>query len=144
MTTPLTLSAWTAALAERGLHVLPASHAVPVQLWARDSAGVLHFTARGTTVRLRRYAGNALTGLILRSECNCEAHRTAGAGQRTVLLPGAIPLAEVVYDGRAERGWTGIEAGLLDVAGAAILFDRLLMQLTGAEASAAQPARVAG
>lgn len=137
MSSFLTFSAWTAALAERGLTVLPTSHAVPVQLWARDRAGALHFTAQGTTVRLRRYDASALTGLILRAECDCEEHRTAGAGRRTVLVPGAAPLAEQVIDGRDAFGWTGIEAGLLDVASAAVLFDRLLDRLLDEERTSA-------
>ena len=127
-------SAWTAALAARGLTVLPSSHAVPVQLWARErGGGVLHFAARGTAVTLRRYATNDLTGLILRAECDCEEHRTAGAGQRTVLIPGTTPLAEEILDGREEFGWSGIEAGLLDVPSAASLFDRLLHDLDRGE-----------
>ncbi len=126
----LTLSAWTAALAERGLTVLPSSHAVPVQLWARDRFGVLRFTAQGTRVRLRRYAAADLTGLILRAECDCEEHRTAGAEVRTVLVPGATPLAEEVIEGHHEFGWTGIEAGLLDIPTAAVLFDRLLAEMS--------------
>ena len=129
----LTFTAWTAALAERGLTVLPSSHAVPVQLWARDRSGVLRFTAQGTRVRLRRYDASDLTGLILRAECDCEEHRTAGAARRTVLAPGATPLAEAVIEGREELGWTGLEAGLLDVATAAVLFDRLLADLAAAE-----------
>lgn len=127
--TPLTFSAWSNALADRGLTLLPASHAVPVELWIRDRDQVLHLSARGTTVSLRRYAGSDLTGLILRSECDCEEHRVAGAGRRTVLTPGAIPSAEARIDGRSEFGWTTIEAGLLDVPTAAVLFDRLLTEL---------------
>lgn len=130
MTSTSAFAAWTTALTERGLSVLASSHAVPVQLWAREPGhGVLHFTARGTTVALRRYRANDLTGLILRAECDCAEHRTAGAGQRTVLVPGAVPLAERVVDGRVEFGWGGIEAGLLDVPSAAVLFDRLHEQL---------------
>ena len=131
MTKPtLTFAAWTRALTVRGLSVLPSSHAVPVQLWVRDDPGVLHFAARGTRVWLRRYDASDLTGLILRSECDCEEHRSAGAAQRTVLRPGAVPVAERVIEGLTQFGWTGIEAGLLDVPTAAALFDRLLSDLS--------------
>ena len=129
-TTPLTFAAWVAALSGRGHAVLAASHAVPVQLWLRPPDGsVLHFLARGTRVTLRRYAGSDLTSLVLRAECDCEEHRTAGAGSRTVLTPGAVPAAEVVFDGAAELGWSGIEAGRLDVPTAAAMFDEMLAQL---------------
>lgn len=123
-------SAWASALAARGFAVLPASHVVPIELWLRERTGeVLLLRARGTSVVLRRYAASDLTGLILRAECDCEEHRVAGAGQRTVLIPGARALAEVAVDGRAEFGWSGIEAGLLDVPASAELFDRLYGQL---------------
>lgn len=131
--TPLTFHSWTASLAERGLAVLPPSHAVPAELWARDTEGVLHFQARGTTVTLRRFNSSDLTGLILRSECDCEEHRSAGAGTRTVLAPGARPVAEARIDGASEFGWRAVEAGLLDVPAAAALLDRLLDELSQAE-----------
>lgn len=128
---PLTFASWTAALSARGLRVLPSSHVVPVEIWARDQQGsVLHFRARGTSVTLRRYEASDLTGLILRSECDCEEHRVAGAGQRTVLRPGAVPSVEQRVDGATEFGWSSFEAGLIDVPTAAALFDRLLGDLT--------------
>ena len=127
MDTPLTFAAWTSALTQRGFTVLPSSHAVPIELWLRTPRNeVLHLRARGTAVTLRRYSAAALAGLILRSECDCEEHRTAGATTRTSLVPGSVPLAETVYDGAAELGWVGYQAGLLDVASASVLFDRLL------------------
>jgi hypothetical protein len=128
MDTPrLTFSTWTAALRSRGFAVLPASHAVPVQLWLRTPDGsALHFLARGTRLRLRRYAATDLAALLLRSECDCEEHRAAGAAVRTVLVTGATPSAEAVYDGAADRGWRGYEAGLVDVATAAEIFEDLL------------------
>ena len=126
----LTFAAWVSTLSARGHSVLAASHAVPIQLWLRHPDGsVLHFMARGTRVTLRRYDGSDLTSLVLRSECDCEEHRTAGAGSRTVLTPGAVPAAEVVFDGAAELGWSGIEAGRLDVPTAAAMFDEMLAQL---------------
>jgi hypothetical protein len=127
MESPLTFTAWSASLTARGFTVLPSSHAVPIELWLRTPHNeVLHLRARGTSVTLRRYAAASLAGLILRSECDCEEHRTAGATTRTTLMPGAVPLAEVVFDGRSELRWTGYEAGLLDIDTAAALFDRLL------------------
>ena len=136
----LTFATWVADLSARGHSVLAASHAVPIQLWLRepgDHGSVLHFLARGTTVTLRRYAATDLTTLVLRSECDCEEHRTAGAGSRTVLTPGAVPVDEVVLDGAALFGWTGFEAGLLDVPTAAELFAELRHELDGRAADVA-------
>jgi hypothetical protein len=130
--TSLTFTTWVAALSARGHSVLAASHAVPVQLWLRRHDGtVLHFLARGTRVTLRAYDAGSLTSLVLRSECDCEEHRTAGAGARTVLAPGAVPTAEVVFDGAETLGWTGYEAGLLDVGTAAEMFEEMSDRLTG-------------
>jgi hypothetical protein len=132
METPLTFAAWTASLTARGYTVLPSSYAVPIELWLRTPINgswgneVLHLRARGTRVTLRRYPGAALAGLILRSECDCEEHRTAGATIRTTLVPGSVPSAEAVYDGADDLGWVGYQAGLLDVPSAAVLFERLL------------------
>lgn len=136
----LTFATWVADLSARGHAVLAASHAVPIQLWLREPGehgSVLHFVARGTRVTLRRYAATDLTTLVLRAECDCEEHRTAGAGRRTVLTPGATPVAEVVLDGAAAFGWSGIEAGLLDVPTAAELFDELRTELDGRAAEVA-------
>lgn len=136
----LTFATWVADLSARGYAVLAASHAVPVQLWLREPGergSVLHFLARGTTVTLRRYDATGLTTLVLRSECDCEEHRTAGAGSRTVLTPGAVPVDEVVLDGAEAFGWTGIEAGLLDVPSAAELFAELRLELEGRAADVA-------
>lgn len=131
MDTNLTFATWTAALTARGFTVLPSSHAVPVELWLRTPRNeVLHLRARGTTVTLRRYSAAALAGLILRSECDCEEHRTAGAATRVALLPGTVALAEAVYDGAVEAGWAGHQAGLLGVPAAAELFERLLDELS--------------
>lgn len=129
-TSPLTFGAWISGLTARGFTVLPSSHAVPVQLWLRDDSGrVLHFLARGTRLSLREYLASDLTGMILRSECDCAEHRTAGAGRRTVLVPGATPVAEATFDGERVLGWSSIEAGLLDVPSAALWFDRLFGEL---------------
>jgi len=130
MTSPLTFASWTAALSARGWTVLSPSHAVPVQLWLRNGDEVLHLLARGTRVVLRRYAATDLTAMILRSQCDCAEHRTAGAGARTVLAPGVAPHSEVALDGRTAFGWTSHEAGLLDVPTAAGIFESLHAQLT--------------
>lgn len=130
---PLTFSTWTAALSARGWTVLSPSHAVPVQLWllAPGTSDVLHLLARGTRVVLRRYDASDLTSMILRSECDCAEHRTAGAGTRTVLAPGAVPVEEVVLEGSVAFGWTSYEAGLLDVPTAAGILESLLARLGG-------------
>jgi hypothetical protein len=136
----LTFATWVADLSARGHSVLAASHAVPVQLWLRepgDRGTVLHYLARGRRVTLRRYAATDLTTLVLRAECDCEEHRTAGAGSRTVLTPGATPIAAVVLDGAKEFGWTGAEAGLLDIPTAAALFEGLRATLDGRAAEVA-------
>jgi hypothetical protein len=129
----LTYAAWTAALSAEGFTVLGSSHPVPVQLWLRRGTGpdaeVLHLAARGTRVTLRRYAGSDLATLLLRAECDCAEHRAAGAAARTVLVTGARPRAEAVFDGAAELGWRGYRAGLLDVPGAAALLTRLRAEL---------------
>ena len=128
---PLTFPAWTAALGDRGLTVLSPSHRVPVELWLRSAEhGLLHFFARGTRVVLRAHRPEDLTWLLLRSECDCAEHRTAGAGRRLVLRPGAVPVAEVVLDGAAAHDWRGYDAGLIDVPTAAAVFDRLLAALS--------------
>jgi hypothetical protein len=129
MTRQLDFSTWTAALAARGFTVLSPSHAVPVQLWLRTGDDVLHLSAQGTRVVLRRHAATDLTSLILRAACDCEEHRTAGASSRTVLAPGAQPLDEAVLDGAALFGWSSWEAGLLDVPTAAGILESLLARL---------------
>jgi hypothetical protein len=127
---PLTFGEWTDRLRADGFTVLPQSHAVPVDLWVREPGGrVLHLRARGTRVLLRAYEGSAFTTVLLRAECDCAAHRAAGAAGRLVLAPGAQPLAEAEYDGAAEAGWSGVAAGLLRVEEAAGLFVLLLARL---------------
>jgi hypothetical protein len=127
---PLTFAEWTDRLRADGYVVLPQSHAVPVDLWVREPGGrVLHLRARGTRLVLRAYQGCDFTTVLLRAECDCEAHRTAGAAGRLVLTPGARPLAEATYDGALEAGWTGVAAGLLGPAEAAGLFVLLSARL---------------
>ncbi len=127
--------------ADRAFAVLSPGHAVPVELWTRppgDPGSVLHLRARGTRVVLRRYAASDLATLVLRAECDCAEHRTAGAGARTVLVPGAAAAAEAEYDGAARHGWRSHEAGLLGVATAARVFEELLAELPAAPASPAR------
>lgn len=127
---PLTFADWTDRLRSQGLVVLSQSHAVPVDLWVREPSGrVLHLRARGTRLVLRAYRSSDLTTVLLRSECDCEAHRAAGAAGRLVLTPGARPVAEAEYDGAAEEGWSGVDAGLLGVTEAAGIFALLLSRL---------------
>jgi hypothetical protein len=129
--TSLTFPTWLDRLRASGHRVLLA-HAVPAQLWlARPDGTVLHLLARGTTVTLRRYDASALATVVLRSECDCESHRTAGAGSRVALVPGAEPIAEAVLDGAAELGWRSVEAALLPVPRLAAVFDLLSAELHG-------------
>jgi hypothetical protein len=124
-----TFASWTRALSARGFDVLPSSHAVPVSLWLRDTgpgpAQVLHFAAAGTRFVLRAYPATDLTTLLLRSECDCESHRTAGAAARVVLAPGVRPVATEVFDGAAVFGWSSIEATRLPVDEVAGIFESL-------------------
>jgi hypothetical protein len=123
-------STWNRVLADRGLSVVPPSHAVPVDVWALlPGAGALHFRCRGTIATLAVYADAdlVLTEPEVSASCDCGAeHRTARSETRVALRRGARPSAQATYDGRAERGWKGHEAGLLGVAEAALLFERLL------------------
>ena len=109
-------TSWTDVTHRLGIRVLPHSRFVPVDAWLHDprSPGrVLRLVARGTRVRLTAYDRGDLTTLLLRAECDCEEHRTAGASGRPALAPGSLPLAEAVYDGAARAGWSGVRAGLL-------------------------------
>ncbi len=133
---PLTFAGWTRALSARGYGVLPASHAVPVSLWLRDEAAdgsrVLHFSARGTRLRLAAYRPADLTTLLLRAACDCEEHRQAGATGRVALNPGAEPLEVHELDGGRVFGWVGHEAALLPLQEAAGVLESLLPRLTSA------------
>ena len=118
-------------LAPRGLRVLPQSHLVPVDVWLAGPGSLLHLTGRSTRVRLRTYSASDLTTLEVRSECDCRSHRDAGAAERVVLRPGALPTAEAVYDGAAHHGWTGVEAARLGVLELVPVLDVLLADLLG-------------
>ena len=141
---PFTFASWTRALSARGFDVLPASHAVPVSLWLRDASPepgdgpgegndlgrVLHYSARGTRLRLAAYRPSDLTTLILRAACDCAEHRQAGATGRIALNPGAEPLEVHELDGARVFGWRGHEAALLPLQETAGILESLLPRLT--------------
>ena len=137
---PFTFAHWTRALTTRGYGVLPASHAVPVSLWLRDNTSgpgdgsgegrVLHYSARGTRLRLAAYRPSDLTTLILRAACDCAEHRQAGATGRVALNPGAEPLEVHELDGARVFGWRGHEAALLPLQETAGILESLLPRLT--------------
>ncbi len=130
----LTFASWTHALSARGYGVLASSHAVPVSLWLRDrsphSQRVLHFTARGTRLRLAAYDATDLTTLILRAACDCAEHRQAGAAGRLVLNPGAAPLELHELNGADVFGWRGHQAAILPLHPAAGILESLLPRLS--------------
>lgn len=132
----MTFASWTRALSARGYVVLPTSHAVPVSLWLRDgdpiTGRVLHFSARGTRLRLAVHRPTDLTTLLLRAACDCAEHRQAGAVGRVVLNPGAEPVEVHELDGAAVFGWRGHEAALLPLAEAAGIFESLLARVAPA------------
>lgn len=132
MTTTVIAPSWTDVLSARGLRVIPPSHLVPIDVWlvsARRPSRVLRVTARGTRVRLRVHDRSDLTTLLVRAECDCEEHRQAGAAGRPALRPGAAPAVELVHDGAARAGWTGVAAGLLRPDQAAPVIEELLRTL---------------
>jgi hypothetical protein len=133
---PLSPTSWAQSLTARGYAVLPGSHVVPVSMWLLDGEHVLHFSARGTRLRLAVHDRHDLTTLLLRSECDCEEHRQAGAAGRTVLRPGAEPVEEHVLDGAEVFGWTGHEAALLPLEQAAGVLESLLARRTSAPVAA--------
>lgn len=131
----MNFGSWTRALADRGLRVIAPSHPAPVELWAVLPDGdVVHFRCRGTGASLARYAADDLRTVVPVDSCACGCDRRTGPATTTRVLPrpGVRPREIRRFDGRAERGWTSYEAGLLEVAEAAELFDRLLPQ-PGAE-----------
>lgn len=139
-------SSWTTALTARGFGVLRPSHHVPVSLWLRESVAggdrVLHFSARGTTLRLAVYAPSDLTTLLLRAECDCAEHRTAGAASRSTLNPGAVATFERMFDGARTLGWRGHEAATLPLIETAGIFEALYASLpvaTGRPGSVTHP-----
>ncbi len=130
---------WHDALSRLGLRVLPHSSFVPIDVWLTDPRQpslVLRLLARGTTVRLQAYDHDDLTALLLRSECDCEDHRLAGAAGRLALRPGATPVDEISYDGAGRRGWTGVAAALLGRDAVAPILEELWCGISVAPAAA--------
>ena len=106
------LSAFGDLLASRGLRLLPGSCAVPVELLVQlPDATIVKFTARGTTLRLRRYAAGALTSITIAAECGCGDHHPRTGPDRVTLSAYATPLEERILDGELEFGWARYEAG---------------------------------
>lgn len=123
----MNLALFATLLTSRGLRLLPGSHAVPVELLAEVPDGTLvRFTARGTTLRLRRYAADALVSIVIAAECGCGDHHPRTGPDRLVLGAHAVPVAEQVIDGRSRFGWHGHQAGSLRLAEASAYFFELL------------------
>ncbi|HEU4948926.1 MAG TPA: hypothetical protein VFT31_17395 [Kribbella sp.] len=126
----MNLSSFADLLASRGLRLLPGSHVVPVDLLVElPEATIAHFTARGTTLRLRCYSPASLTSIVLAPECGCGDHHPQVGPIRPVLSARAVPLSERTIDGRRLFGWQGHEAGLLRLADASTYFFDLLGEL---------------
>jgi hypothetical protein len=137
--TPLAPPRWHDVVTRRGLRVLPHSTVVPIDVWLADPrvpSRVVRLLARGTTVRLLSYDSSDLSALLLRSECDCEEHRLAGAAGRLVLRPGAEPLDEASYDGAARHGWTGVAAARLRLDEVAPILEELWSASTGTRVAA--------
>jgi hypothetical protein len=126
----MNLSAFADLLASRGLRLLPGSYAVPVDLLVElPEATIAHFTARGTTLRLRLYSPQSLTALVIAPECGCGDHHPQVGRVRLVLGGHAVPTAEYSLDGNLLFGWQNHEAGLLRLVDASAYFFDLLGQV---------------
>ena len=126
----MNLPAFADLLASRGLRLLSGSHAVPVELLVQlPDATIVRFTARGTTLRLRRYSPDALTAITIAAECGCGDHHPQTGPTRITLSRYAVPLEERTIDGELLFGWQHHEAGLLRLPDAATHFFTLLDQL---------------
>ena len=126
----MNLPAFADLLASRGLRLLSGSHAVPVELLVQlPDATIARFTARGTTLRLRRYSSEALTAITIAAECGCGDHHPQTGPTRVALSRYAVPLDERIIDGELLFGWQHHEAGLLRLPDAATHFFTLLDQL---------------
>ncbi|TCO51153.1 hypothetical protein EV646_101136 [Kribbella antiqua] len=126
----MNLPAFADLLASRGLRLLPGSHAVPVELLVQlPDATIARFTARGTTLRLRRYSPDALTAITIAAECGCGDHHPQTGPTRVTLGRYAVPFDERTIDGELLFGWQHHEAGLLRLPDAATHFFTLLDQL---------------
>jgi len=125
----MNLPAFADLLASRGLRLLPGSYAVPIELLVQlPDATIARFTARGTTLRLRRYSPDALTGITIAAECGCGDHHPRTGPTRVTLSRYAVPLEERTIDGELRFGWQHHEAGLLRLPDAATHFFALLNQ----------------
>ncbi|MEV0800868.1 hypothetical protein AB0I34_24480 [Kribbella sp. NPDC050281] len=125
----MNLPALADLLASRGLRLLPGSHAVPVELLVQlPDATLAQFTARGTTLRLRRFSPDALTAITIAAECGCGDHHPQSGPARVTLSRYAVPLDEHTLDGELHFGWQNHEAGLLRLPVAATHFFTLLDQ----------------
>ena len=117
-------------LASRGLRLLPGSHDVPVELLVQlPDATIARFTARGTTLRLRRYSPDALTAITIAAECGCGDNHPQTGPTRVTLSRYAVPLEERTIDGELLFGWQHHESGLLRLPDAATHFFTLLGRL---------------
>ncbi|WP_406055235.1 hypothetical protein [Kribbella sp. NBC_00889] len=126
----MNLPALADLLASRGLRLLPGSHAVPVELLVQlPDATIAKFTARGTTLRLRRFSPDALTAITIAAECGCGDHHPQSGPARVTLSRYAVPLDEHTLDGELLFGWQNHEAGLLRLPDAATHFFTFLDQL---------------
>jgi hypothetical protein len=126
----MNLSAFADLLASRGLRLLPGSYAVPVDLLVElPEATIAHFTARGTTIRLRLYSPESLTAIAIVAECGCGDHHPQVGPERLVLGCHAVPMAEYSIDGELLFGWQNHEAGLLRLVDASAYFFVLLGQV---------------
>jgi hypothetical protein len=126
----MNLPAFADLLASRGLRLLPGSSAVPVELLVQlPDATIAHFTAQGTTLRLRRYSPDALTTIAIPTECGCGDHHPQTGPTRVTLSRYAVPVEEHTIDGELQYGWQHHEAGLLRLADAVPHFFTLLAEL---------------
>jgi hypothetical protein len=138
----MNLSAFANLLASRGLRLLPGSYAVPVDLLVElPEATIAHFTARGTTLRLRLHSPESLTAIVIAAECGCGDHHPQVGPIRLVLGRHAVPTAEYTLDGELLFGWHSHEAGLLRLIDAAAYFFDLLGQVPAVASLAAEPER---
>jgi hypothetical protein len=135
---------WTRALSARGLTLVALTHSTPIQVCVlAPDGGLIMFKCRGTRVTMERFPATALLVAAPAAGRGCECGRSHGddpvddsAAPRYIVPVGARPAQVVEYDGRAERGWSGHEAGLLSPDDAAPLFDALWARLHGGHAPA--------
>ncbi|MGZ0145732.1 hypothetical protein ACXJJ3_01570 [Kribbella sp. WER1] len=126
----MNLPALADLFASHDLRLLPGSHPVPVELLVQlPDATIAHFTARGTSLRLRIYSPDALTTITIPAECGCGDHHPQTGPARLTLSRYAVPLNERIIDGELEYNWHHHEAGLLRLADAVPHFFTLLTHL---------------